>query len=605
MKRLLHVRFIAGLVPAFFLMVSIQSIQADSATWKVRPFNVDWNTAENWRPLTIPNGPADIATFHFSKITGIFVAHSHNPQDDNLTEVNGIVFEPSVNGASAYAITLGHPFELRIGSGGIVNNSGLTQSFVTEGVGLPGQVTFNQGATAGNQTSFFNNSPPVRLPGGFRKGFHGGTVFNSGSSAGNGTFINNTGGATIFNSGSSAGNGTFINKNSGSTIFQGNLATAENGTFTTKGGTANAAPGSIVFSDVSTAGNATFTVEGGKVSGANGGLVEFVKSSCHRCTPPTAGDATFIINGGEVSGAHGGRLVFQNLSSAGNATLIANGDPSAAEGGGIDFFHRSTGGTARVEVFGNGALDVSGHVVTSQTSGVTVGSIEGSGAVFLGNRELTVGSNNLSTVFSGVMQDGGIVGDTGGALAKIGTGTLTLAGANTYTGGTTINGGELLVNNASGSGTGTVLVQVNTGILGGDGTIEGPVMVGSGTGTGGMLSPGDSAASIGTLTTQKKLTFNSDGTYHFQLNSSDATADRIIAHRVTINTGAQFAFTDRGNGSLPVGTVFTVIENDTPGAIIGTFSNLSDGSTFTSNGNTYQVSYGGGNGNDLTLTVVP
>jgi hypothetical protein len=169
MKTLL-LRFIAGLSPIFLLMLGIQTSGADSATWKVRPFNVDWNTAENWRPMTVPNGPADTATFHFSKITGIFVAHSQNPQDDNLTEVNGIVFESSVNGASAYTITLGHPFELRIGSGGITNNSGLMQTFITEAPAglLPGQVTFNQGATPGNLTAFFNNSPPVQLPGGAR-----------------------------------------------------------------------------------------------------------------------------------------------------------------------------------------------------------------------------------------------------------------------------------------------------------------------------------------------------------------------------------------------------------------------------------------------------
>jgi hypothetical protein len=37
----------------------------------------------------------------------------------------------------------------------------------------------------------------------------------------------------------------------------------------------------------------------------------------------------------------------------------------------------------------------------------------------------------------------------------------------------------------------------------------------------------------------------------------------------------------------------------------GTFSNLVDGSTFASNGNNFQVNYEGGDGNDLTLTVVP
>ena len=56
---------------------------------------------------------------------------------------------------------------------------------------------------------------------------------------------------------------------------------------------------------------------------------------------------------------------------------------------------------------------------------------------------------------------------------------------------------------------------------------------------------------------------------------------------------------------LTFGTVFTVINNTATTPIAGTFSNLPDGSTFAANGNTYQVSYQGGDGNDLTLTVVP
>jgi fibronectin-binding autotransporter adhesin len=53
------------------------------------------------------------------------------------------------------------------------------------------------------------------------------------------------------------------------------------------------------------------------------------------------------------------------------------------------------------------------------------------------------------------------------------------------------------------------------------------------------------------------------------------------------------------------GTVFTVLDNTAGTPIAGTFVNLAQGSTFTANGNTFQASYEGGDGNDLTLTVVP
>ena len=54
-----------------------------------------------------------------------------------------------------------------------------------------------------------------------------------------------------------------------------------------------------------------------------------------------------------------------------------------------------------------------------------------------------------------------------------------------------------------------------------------------------------------------------------------------------------------------VGTVLTVIKNTSASPISGGFSNLQNGSTFTSNGNNFQVSYTGGTGNDLTMKVVP
>jgi hypothetical protein len=66
-----------------------------------------------------------------------------------------------------------------------------------------------------------------------------------------------------------------------------------------------------------------------------------------------------------------------------------------------------------------------------------------------------------------------------------------------------------------------------------------------------------------------------------------------------------FTFADPGNGTLATGKVFTVINNTSGSPIDGTFSNLPEGSIFGSNGTNFKVSYKGGTGNDLTLTVVP
>jgi hypothetical protein len=89
------------------------------------------------------------------------------------------------------------------------------------------------------------------------------------------------------------------------------------------------------------------------------------------------------------------------------------------------------------------------------------------------------------------------------------------------------------------------------------------------------------------------------------LNSNNASADKVVALGITINSGAQFSFADAGNSALTNGTVFTVIDNTAATPIAGTFTNLPDGSIFINKGNTYQVSYQGGDGNDLTLTVIP
>ncbi len=118
------------------------------------------------------------------------------------------------------------------------------------------------------------------------------------------------------------------------------------------------------------------------------------------------------------------------------------------------------------------------------------------------------------------------------------------------------------------------------------------------------MGPGARGVTPGTLTIRNKLTLMRDATYTVTVDSSAPATDDVRAKGVSIH-GAQILFYDRSNTVLAVGTIFTVIDNTAAAPISGTFSNLADGSTVTIGSNTFQANYEGGDGNDLTLTVVP
>ena len=87
------------------------------------------------------------------------------------------------------------------------------------------------------------------------------------------------------------------------------------------------------------------------------------------------------------------------------------------------------------------------------------------------------------------------------------------------------------------------------------------------------------------------------------MDRPSAKTSTVAALGVTINSNVAFKFLDTTSGSLTPGTILTVINNTSANPIAGTFSNLADGATLSSGGNTFKANYKGGTGNDLTLTV--
>jgi outer membrane autotransporter protein len=216
---------------------------------------------------------------------------------------------------------------------------------------------------------------------------------------------------------------------------------------------------------------------------------------------------TTAANATITNASGGGTLSFTDNSTAGSATIVTNS-------GLTQFTSSASGGNARFITNAGGTLDFSGLV----TGGTTAGSIEGAGSINLGANLLTVGSNNLSTEVSGV------ISGTGGSLTKIGAGTLTLSGVNTYDGPTNVLGGRLAVN---GSITSNVTVG-SAGNLGGSGTIFGNVL------NGGTISPGNS---IGTLTIAGNYTQSAGSFYQAEVNNA-GQSDRInVTGTSTLNGG--------------------------------------------------------------------
>lgn len=177
---------------------------------------------------------------------------------------------------------------------------------------------------------------------------------------------------------------------------------------------------------------------------------------------------------------------------------------------------------------GSGSVTLGSGVTTPTFGGLSGASGDLSSVIASGYASVT--SLRLNPT-SGTVTYGGAITDgaSGMALFKTGAGTQVLAGANTYTGTTTINAGTLLVNNATGSGTGSGGVVVTNATLGGVGSISGAVTVNN----GGTLAPGATAATPGTLTTSN-LTFNSGSVATFDLNNA-TTVGAGVNDLVVIN----------------------------------------------------------------------
>lgn len=248
-------------------------------------------------------------------------------------------------------------------------------------------------------------------------------------------------------------------------------------------------------------------------------------------------------------------------------------------------------------VQGNGKLALAGH--NQELAGLLANGAGTANRVVGNSATLSTLTLNIA---SGTNTYTGFLGwtdanDNNLALVKTGAGILELTAANTYAGGTTLLDGTLLVNNTTGSATGGGPVNVASGAtLAGNGTISGLISVAA----GGHLGAGLHADNV---------TFASGASFDVALNSAVAGSGYAPLHLSgSLNlTDAQLNVL---LGFSPMlGDQFTIIDKAGVQRVTGDFAGLDEGSLFLASSaagsQQFQITYLGGDGNDVVLTAVP
>ena len=263
-------------------------------------------------------------------------------------------------------------------------------------------------------------------------------------------------------------------------------------------------------------------------------------------TLTTGGDNTSTNYAGVISGTGG-------LIKQGTGTMTLSG---------VNTFTGPTSVTAGILSLSGGAAlsDVTSVTVTNPgalnlVNSETIGSLAGSGNVTLNANTLTTGGNGFTTTYSGVMSG------AGGSLTKTGVGTMTLSGANTFTGPVNVNAGTLSLQNGAAIAD-TVSVTVTT-----PGTLN---LVNSET-IGSLAGTGSATLNANTLTTggnNTSTTFSGviggaggavvkNGTGAFTVSGTNTYTGGTTLNAGTLALGNMKAL-GSGNVNVNGGTLMTV-----------------------------------------------
>ncbi|EEG0173337.1 AIDA autotransporter-like protein ShdA, partial [Salmonella enterica subsp. enterica] len=254
-----------------------------------------------------------------------------------------------------------------------------------------------------------------------------------------------------------------------------------------------------------------------------------------------SGDDTLTLSGSNsyTGGTliSSGTLVATNVDALGSGDVTDNATLELNTGGTFD---NAISGSGQVVKSGDETLTLSG--ANSYTGGTLIssGTLVASNVEALGTGDVT--NDAVLELNTGGDFDNAISGS--GQVVKSGDETLTLSGANSYTGGTTISGGTLVATNVEALGTGDVTnnatLELNTG-----GTFDNAI-----SGSGQVVKSGDDVLTLSGANSYSGGTLISDGTLVASNVEALGTGDVTDDATLELNTGGTFDNAIGGSGNV-------------------------------------------------------
>lgn len=301
-----------------------------------------------------------------------------------------------------------------------------------------------------------------------------------------------------------------------------------------------------------------------------------------------SGSGSLTVNGIVIGSGFG-------ITKRGGGTLILNGantysGDTRIVAGAIQLGNASALQNSTLDLDAGDAGTLSFGTLTS----ATFGGLKGDRNLSLQNTTpaavaLSVGNNNASTAYAGDLSGSG-------RLIKVGTGTLTLSGNNTYSGVTTISGGVLRMDGASSLAGGNL--TLNGGVLGlGAGDFTRALGTGNNqvqwTASGGFAAYGaDRTVNLGgagaTLATSSSTLFGNSSADALILGADDATHTVTFENGINFNSGSSARTIQVNNGAAEVDAVISgVISGGTTA-----WNKTGDGTLILSGNNTFTTALG-------------